>query len=105
MAEPSPSRAVWVLALPLTPVLLGAPLVGGGLAYAANGPIALGAFCAWTLTAAATTAILAQKSGWAQAIGIVCVATALGAGGLLVLGAVGAMIIFGLVVAICGGGR
>lgn len=105
MDEPSPPKALWLLALPLTPVLLGAPAVGAGLAYAANGPPVLGAFCAWVLAATLSTAVLAQKGGWANAIGIVCVATALGAGGVIVIGAVGAAIIFGLVVAICGGGR
>lgn len=80
-------------------------MVGALLGSMTNGPVLLAAVCAWAVTAVASTAIIAQKGGWANAIGIVCVATAIGFGGLLVIGGIGAAIVFGLIVAICGGGR
>lgn len=105
MNEPSPPRPTWLLALPLTPVLTGAPAAGAALAYVADGPPVLGALGAWLLAATLSTAVLAQRGGWSHAIGIVGVATALGVGGVIVISAIGAAIIFGLIVAICGVGR
>lgn len=104
MDEPSPpdNRALWIMALPLIPVQIGAVLFGGFIAGMTNGPVLLDAISVWMLTAALSTALLARRAGWAQAIGIVAMASFLGLGGIALLAVLGAAIFFGLLVALCG---
>jgi len=98
--EPKP-KAPWLLLLPaLMPLQLGALLFGGFVGGASGGSALLDAIIAWSLCTGLMTVLMANRHGWAQAI-----ATALGTAGIAILLAVGAAVLFGLLLAVCGGGR
>lgn len=105
MDEPTVKRALWVLALPLVPLLLAAAVVGGLTAAAADGPVWLGALSGYAITAVGTTAVLAFRTGWGQAVAMVAVASLLGFGGLALIGGLVTLVVVGLVMAVCGGFR
>ncbi len=110
MDDPSPPRAIWLLALPLIPVQIGG--FGAGVLVGvltaptdsldATATILFDAAGGLTLTSVLATALLAQRAGWVRAIAIVLFATGLGLGGLALLGALGTALFFGLIVAVCG---
>lgn len=103
--EPKP-KAPWLLLLPaLMPLQLGALLFGGFVGGATGGSALLDAIIAWSLCTGLMTVLMANRHGWAQAIAIVAMATALGTAGIALLLGVGAAVLFGLLLAVCGGGR